>query len=199
MTPVSRPAQKLYTYADYLLWDDDKRYELIHGLRFELFPGPTTKHQIVSGNVYLVFGNYLRGKPCKIFTAPFDVRLPVSFDKTDPEKIHTVVQPDLCVICDPQKIDEKGCLGAPDMIVEILSTSSNANVKKDVEDKFHLYEAAGVTEYWIIHPIEETVTVFVLGKEGTYQGGRIFASGSKLTPTLFNDLEVDLAEVFRED
>ena len=199
MASVSHPAQKLYTYADYLLWDDEKRYELIHGMRFELLPGPTTKHQRVSRNIVLVFGQYFRRKPCEVFFAPFDVRLPVSPDKTDPEKIHTVVQPDLCVICDPQKIDEKGCIGAPDMIVEILSTSSTANVKKDVEDKFNLYEATGVKEYWIIHPIEETVTVFVLGEDGTYQGGRIFARSSQLKPTLFPQLTVDLEEVFRED
>ena len=125
--------------------------ELIRGKIYKMSPAPTSKHQIVVGNLHGIVWNFLRGKSCKVFTAPFDVRLPSAPKKKADKEISTVVQPDLCVICDLEKIDERGCLGAPDWIVEILSKFTSA---KDLNEKFSVYEEAGVREYWVVHPQE---------------------------------------------
>src|SRR6218665_1287708 len=127
-----------YSYADYLNWQWDDMTELIRGKIFRMSPAPGSLHQRVSGNLFGLLWNQLKGKPCQVFSAPFDVRLPVKWKKNDRD-ITTVVQPDLCVICDPSKIDERGCLGAPDLIMEILSRHTST---KDVRDKFDVYEEA---------------------------------------------------------
>jgi Putative restriction endonuclease len=114
-----------YTYADYLTWRWDQMVELIHGKIYKMSPAPTSLHQIVSRELSLQIGNYLKKKKCQMFSAPFDVRLPKSKKKGD-QFIDTVVQPDICVICDPKKIDEAGCLGAPDWIIEILSPHTSS-------------------------------------------------------------------------
>ncbi|MBC7391423.1 MAG: Uma2 family endonuclease, partial [Opitutaceae bacterium] len=147
---------KTYTYADYLTWQFDGMVELIKGKIFNMSPAPGSYHQRVSGNIFKDFAVFLNKKPCKVFIAPFDVRL--SMFRNDQE-ILTVVQPDICVICDLSKIDEKGCNGTPDLMIEILSPSTK---KKDVQDKFQLYEESGVQEYWIVYPLEKLVDVFLL-------------------------------------
>jgi len=118
METLNLDLNKRYTYADYITWLDDKRRELIDGFVSLMTPAPALKHQAISGKLYLSFGNYLIRKNCKIFHAPFDVRLPNNDDKDD-DKVYTVVQPDITVICDKQKLDKRGCIGAPDLIVEI--------------------------------------------------------------------------------
>jgi Uma2 family endonuclease len=140
---------KTYTYADYLKWTFDERLELIKGKIFKMSPAPGSIHQRISHRISLKLGNYLIGKSCEIFVAPFDVRLPRL--SINDKEILTVVQPDICVICDPAKIDAKGCLGAPDVVVEILSPGNN---KKELKNKYEAYEEAGVLEYWIIQPDE---------------------------------------------
>jgi Uma2 family endonuclease len=187
---------KKYTYADYLSWFDNKRRELISGFIKLMTPTPSMEHQKYLGELFLVIGNYLKKKKCKVFIAPFDVRLPNSTAEINDKQIYTVVQPDLCIICEPLKIDSKGCLGAPDMIIEILSSS---NSKHDVGEKFELYQQHGVLEYWIVFPHEKTINVFLLNNSGKYDFKGMFAQDSKVPVNIFEgDLIVDLAEIFEE-
>ena len=148
-----------YSYADYLLWEFKERVELIKGKIFKMSPAPNSYHQDYSLNLTFLLGKYFRNSKCKLYVAPFDVRL-INYKKSTTEKeIFSVVQPDLCVICDLNKIDEKGCFGSPDLIVEILSPG---NSKKEMDLKFDLYEENGVKEYWIVEPIEKVVFIYVL-------------------------------------
>lgn len=164
--------KKRYTYADYLTWLDDKRRELIDGFVHLMSPAPTLSHAQVSRNIFVPLVNHIKknkGK-CQAFDAPFDVRLPKNKETTN-DKIYTVVQPDICIVCDESKLDERGCLGAPDMIVEILSPSTR---KYDLNDKFNIYEAAGVKEYWVVAPVDKDVNVFILQDDGKYDKGATY-------------------------
>lgn len=195
MEPLDLDLNKRYTFANYLTWLDDKRRELINGFVKMMTPAPSTRHQLIAGEIYGQLWQQLKKKYCKVFPAPFDVRLPSSNSSSADEDIFTVVQPDISVICDKSKLDGKGCIGAPDLIVEIISP---ATVKRDVEEKFKLYEEHGVKEYWIVHPNDETITAFLL-KDGKYQLQGIFAKGSIIKVGIFNGkLSVDLDEVFEE-
>ena len=149
--------EKHYTYADYLTWPDDARYELIDGEAFLMAPAPLIEHQEVAGDVYHQLRNQLDGKPCRPYIAPVDVRLPRA-DEAD-AAIDTVVQPDVLVVCDPAKIDRRGVRGAPDWLLEVLSPSTAAH---DQIAKRRTYERAGVREYWLVHPGDRTLTVYVL-------------------------------------
>ncbi len=182
-----------YTYADYLTWLDDKRRELINGFVHLMTPAPARKHQRISSRLHIIIGKHLfEGKSCDVYSAPFDVRLPRSSNRDD-EKIFTVVQPDLCVVCDPSKLDERGCIGAPDLIVEILSPSTS---KKDLVDKFKVYEESGVKEYWTVNPLDENINVFVLDKKGKYQLNGMYAGDMKIKVSIFDDLEINLEDIF---
>lgn len=182
---------KRYTYQDYLGWHFDERVELIFGRIYQLPSFPGLKHQRVSMALIRLISNFLYRKTPEIFHAPFDVRFPLQ----NPEKIDTVVQPDISIICDPGKIDDKGCNGAPDWIIEILSPRT---ASKDLNEKFQLYQHAGVQEYWVVHPHEGTLLVYVLNEVGEYQliRSRPFVKGELVKPTIFPDLEVELADVF---
>jgi Uma2 family endonuclease len=149
--------EKRCTYADYLQWPEDTRYELIDGEAFLMSPAPLVEHQEVAGEVYRQLANQLDGKPCRPFIAPVDVRLPRK-DETD-AAIDTVVQPDVLVVCDLSKIDRRGVRGAPDWLLEVLSPSTAAH---DQIAKRRTYERAGVREYWLVHPGDRTLTVYVL-------------------------------------
>ena len=149
--------EKHYTYADYLTWPDDARYELIDGEAFLMAPAPLIEHQEVAGDVYHQLRNQLDGKPCRPYVAPVDVRLPRK-NEAD-AAIDTVVQPDVLVVCDPSKIDRRGVRGAPDWLLEVLSPSTAAH---DQIAKRRTYERAGVREYWLVHPSDRTLTVYVL-------------------------------------
>jgi len=192
METLQLDLDKRYTFADYLTWFDDKRRELIDGFIKMMSPAPVNIHQKISGNFYGFLWNYLRKKDCEVRYAPFDVRLPKNGEKEN-DKIYTVVQPDLCIICDPSKIDEKGCIGAPDFIIEILSKGSS---KHDAKIKYELYQRHGVREYWIVHPTEQTVLVYVLNNTGKYENIGIFAQDEKVKVNIFEDFYIDLAEVF---
>ncbi len=186
---------KRYTYADYLTWLDDKRRELINGF-IHLMSGPTEIHARFSFNWALLVGMFVKKRKgkCRIYHAPFDVRLPMHGEK-DNDKIFNVVQPDICVICDLAKIDQKGCLGAPDLIVEVLSPSS---LKYDWNYKFNLYEAAGVKEYWIVDTKAKIISVFLLQSDGKYDLGHIYECNQKAPVHIFEGLEIDLNELFAE-
>ncbi|MDW8288496.1 MAG: Uma2 family endonuclease [Flammeovirgaceae bacterium] len=186
---------KTYSYADYLRWQFEERLELIKGKIFPMSPAPNLKHQKVAGDLYLQFGNYLKNRNCRVFFAPFDVRL---IDRKKSQRankdIYTVVQPDLCVVCDSEKLDEKGCLGAPDLIIEILS---KGNSKKEMKIKYELYEEVGVKEYWVVVPYEEFIHQFVLNEMGKYELKGIFVDGT-IQPFLFPDLSIEVEKIFEE-
>jgi Uma2 family endonuclease len=184
---------KRYTYADYLSWTFDETVELIRGKIFRMSPAPGRGHQKISMNLSRLVSNYLLGKKCEVFAAPFDVRLPLPPEKRKDGQIDTVVQPDLCVICDTSKLDDKGCLGAPDWIIEILSKST---ASKDLNEKFELYEFAGVKEYWVVHPHEGTLLIYRL-KDGKYVGfQKPFTKGDVVDSVVFSDLNMDVEEIF---
>lgn len=156
-------SEATYSYADYLTWQLDKAVELIRGKVMLMSPAPNVKHQSIVTNLGGVLYQFFYKKPCKLFYAPFDVRL---YDqhksiKAD-QDIYTVVQPDLSVICDPEKLTEQGCLGAPDWIIEILSPG---NSKKEMQIKYALYQESGVKEYWMVYPYEKAVHQFMLDVE----------------------------------
>ena len=187
--------KKRYTYADYLTWQFDEMVELIKGKIYKMSPAPGRRHQEVAGNLHLVIGNFLKKKPCQVFFAPFDVRLPLPPDQVTEDKINTVVQPDISVICDLNKLDDKGCNGAPDWIIEILSPGTS---KKDYNEKFDLYQHAGVKEYWIVHPIDETVFAYTLNVEGNYENVHVkpFVKGERIESYVLEGLEINLEEIF---
>ncbi|GHU80042.1 hypothetical protein FACS1894145_5550 [Bacteroidia bacterium] len=182
-----------YTYADYMTWWDDKRRELINGIIKMMSPAASMSHARISGWIYNSMYNYVnrhKGK-CEVFTAPFDVRLPKNGEKED-DKIYTVVQPDICLVCDPAKLDERGCIGAPDMIVEVLSPSTR---KHDLNDKYRLYEASGVKEYWAVEP-KSDITVFLLQEDGAYGEGIVYTEKVKVPVHSLPGLEIDMEKLF---
>lgn len=186
---------KTYTCADYLRWTFEEAVELIRGKVFKMSPEPNTYHQDISTKLLLKIGCYLGDKSCKVFHAPFDVRLPLPPDQAKDEEIQTVVQPDISGICDRSKIDIRGCLGAPDWIIEIASPSTS---RKDMKDKFEVYEFSGVKEYWIVFPQEQSVLVYTLNAKGKYIGLPPFVKEDKISPVLFPDLVIELRDIFPE-
>jgi Uma2 family endonuclease len=182
---------KSYTYADYLKWQFDERLELIKGKIFKMSPAPSSLHQRISGIINNELYNFLKGKPCEVYAAPFDVR----FTRTiNDAQVITVVQPDVCVICDPEKIDERGAIAAPDIVIEILSPGNN---KKELQNKYEVYEEAGVQEYWIIHPSEKTFLKYTL-VTGAYQASRLLTIGDEVTTPILPGFVLSLEEVFAD-
>ncbi len=191
MKPITDIGQldltKRYTYADYLTWQFTDRVELIMGKIFKMSPAPSSQHQHITVAISSGIYQFLRNKPCKVFTAPFDVLLP------DPSGIKdTVVQPDITVVCDPSKITKEGCTGAPDLVVEVVSKSS---VKKDLHEKYSIYEQAGVKEYWIVQPQDRSLIIFTLTEAG-YQPSKPLTKGDIATSQVLPGLEIDLDELF---
>ena len=184
---------KRYTYADYLSWMDDRRMELINGVIY-FVSAPLRIHARISAKLFSRIDKFIEKKKgkCHIYYAPIDVRLPLNNETAD-DKIYNVVQPDICVICDLSKLDDRGCIGAPDLIVEVLSPSTS---KKDWNHKFNLYEAAGVREYWIVSPKAKTVNIFLLQSDGQYDLGTEYDYNQKAPVHIFKGLEIDLKELF---
>jgi len=183
---------KRYTYADYLTWADDKARELIDGFIKMMSPKPKPIHQVVGLSIgaelrHLIKKN--KGK-CKVYPE-IDVRFPQNGERED-AKIYTVVSPDISVVCDQSKIDANGCLGAPDMIVEIQSFST---AKYDLTTKFDLYESSGVKEYWVVYPLEKGIEVFLMQPDGKYDEGTKYESG-KIPVFIFGGYEIDLDDIF---
>ena len=178
--PKKNSKNERYTYADYLTWDDDVRYELIDGVAY-LLASPSRKHQDISRELLLSIGNHLKGKSCMVYHAPFDVRLDAD----------TVLQPDLLVVCDKSKLDGKACLGAPDLVIEILSAST---VQRDRVSKYHKYLQAGVREYWIVEPEGRVVDVFTL-EDGKYIH-YAYSDSDVISSHVLEGCDVNLAEVF---
>ena len=193
MGPVALKLEERFTYGDYVTWQDNERWELIDGVPFNMSPAPGSAHQSILMDLGKQFAVYLSGKPCKVFPAPYDVRLP-NADESD-DRVETVVQPDLSIICDRKKIDKAGCRGAPDLVVEILSPGT---AQKDIKVKFERYERAGVRQYWIVEPEGKTVQIFTLGVDGTYGRPQMYVDGDKVPVSLFSDLVIDLTSAFAE-
>lgn len=183
-----------FSYADYLTWDDDKRWELIDGQAYCMTLAPSRRHQAWLGELYRQFSNYLLDKPCQVYLAPFDVRLPDASEDGDDE-IDTVVQPDIVVVCDQSKLDDRGAKGAPDLVVEILSPGSS---KRDITVKFELYQRHGVKEYWLLYPNEKLLQLYRLGEDGRYGSPQAFGPEDRVLVPLLGDLEIDLSTVLRE-
>jgi len=175
---------KRYTYADLEKWTGDERYELIDGVPY-MMAAPSRVHQEISGELFRQLANFLLGKPCKVYAAPFDVRLN-AHDKDD-----RVVQPDIVVVCDRSKLNEKGCVGAPDLVVEILSPTTQG---RDRLLKFNKYFEAGVREYWIVDPEDKYVTVHVLTDD--HYSTRAYDSTDSIPSTVLDGFSVQLSEIF---
>ncbi|ATG91890.1 Uma2 family endonuclease [Methylomonas koyamae] len=185
-----------YSYADYLTWQLQETVELFKGKIMAMSPAPNVKHQRVALKLLRPIDQYFMHKSCEVFIAPFDVKL---YDRRKSllgdREVFSVVQPDLCVICDKSKLTEQGCDGSPDWIIEVLSLG---NSKKELRLKFQLYQESAVTEYWIVHPYEQTLYQFVLDQQEKYQLHAMHPGDEIATPYLFPDLQIDLNEVFAE-
>jgi len=185
---------KTYSYADYYSWRFEDRLELIKGKIFKMSPAPSGNHQLISLNISSELHHFLRDKKCKVYTAPFDVRL--VRNETSDKKIKNVVQPDVCVICDIAKLaDQRSCLGAPDIVVEILSPGNN---KKELKIKYDLYEEFGVKEYWIVYPDEQSVIRYILNEDGKFNiHGRALTIGDSINTPILPGFELSLEDIFR--
>ena len=183
---------KTYSYADYLTWMFQERLELFKGKIFRMSPAPSLYHQKVSRDLTGLLWSSFKGNSCNLFVAPFDVRLLNSKNSTSDKDIYTVVQPDLCVICDESKMDSRGAIGAPDLMIEILSPG---NSKKEMTYKYELYEEAGVLEYWMVNPADKTIFIYVL-KDGKFEGQQPLVEENKIKSLLFPQLDFTLSEIF---
>lgn len=181
-----------YSYNDYLNWTFEERVELIRGKVFNLSSSPSTMHQLILGEIFVQISNHLRHTVTKVFPSPFDVRLN-STKETDYCKIFNVVQPDVCVVCDSTKIDAKGCIGAPDLIIEVLSPG---NTDKEMKEKFEIYEENGVKEYWLVEPDHHIVLVYKLSHEGKFIGLKPFTESEILTSDVVEGFEVLVKDIF---
>lgn len=192
---MALPAEKeRYTFADVLTWPDDERAELIDGEVILMAPAPSRGHQGISVELTRQFANYLEGKKCKAYHAPFDVRL-FEKDGDTPEDVDTVVEPDITIVCDPSKLDDRGCKGAPDMVVEILSPSTQ---RHDQLVKLGLYQRAGVREYWIVDPMNKTVRVMLLDAGGVLQLHEVYDRAGVAKVNVLDGCFIELSKVFAE-
>ena len=182
-----------FTYADYLTWNDVQQWELIDGVAFCMSPSPNRRHQELLLALARPIADYLDDKRCTVFVAPFDVCLP-SLANDSNDEIDTVVQPDIFVVCDPEKLDDHACKGAPDLIVEILSPST---LKRDITTKYELYQRHGVKEYWLVYPNDRTLLIYKLSDENRYVAPEVFGEDDSVPVPLLGDLVIDMGKVFR--
>ncbi len=170
-----------WSWHDYLTWPEGERWELIDGVAFAMAPAPTIAHQSVAGHLFSRLDQALKGKPCRPFVAPVDVKL----------SDHDVVQPDVLVVCNPAKITASHIAGAPDLVIEVLSPSTAA---RDLREKKAIYAHHGVTEYLVVDPLENYVIRFLLS--AGYGAGDVFAADETVSLESLNGLSLDLREVF---
>ena len=188
--------QERFTYRHYLTWPDSERWELIEGHAWSMSPAPSRRHQELSGRLFTELSAFLKGRPCKAYIAPFDVLLPAG-DEVDDE-VDTVVQPDIVVFCDRSRLTDRGGRGAPDLAVEILSPWTS---KKDINDKFRLYEARGVREYWVVDPAAWSVWVYRLGAPARFDEGELrhsLGDTSPISSRVVEGFTVDPSELFAD-
>lgn len=182
-----------YTYADYLTWELEEMVELIKGKVFKkAAAAPRRIHQWLTGNLHTEMNLFLKGKKCQAYIAPFDVRLP-KHSKND-DQIYTVVQPDICVVCDLEKLDERGCIGAPDLVVEVLSPG---NKQMELQRKYEVYEESGVNEYWVVDPDSQTLLIYNL-IDAKFQASRLMTVGDVAISSTLAGFELDLTQFFQD-
>jgi Uma2 family endonuclease len=196
---------KLYSYSDYLLWQFEERIELLKGKLLRMSPAPSRKHQDISVLLLNKIFNSLENNTCKVYSAPFDVRLPISEDldvskkyknkakKLPDGKMMTVLQPDICVICDIDKLDERGCVGAPDLIIEILSPG---NTQKEMKDKFEIYQEAGVREYWMVETLSEFILKYTL-VDDIFVGSKPYTNKEQIKSEVLSGFVLDVGSIFK--
>lgn len=192
MAHIGKKTNEKYTYKDYITWPENERWEIIEGTPYNMSPAPFRIHQKISMRLAGEFYQYLKDKTCEVYDAPFDVRL-LTDEKSDDE-IETIVQPDIVVVCDPLKLDDKGCKGAPDLVIEILSPSS---VSIDHVTKLHLYEKHGVKEYWIVHPTDKIIMVYLLSQNGKYERAIVYTGADMLKVNVLENFTIHLKDIFR--
>jgi Uma2 family endonuclease len=186
-------ASLTYSYANYLNWLFPERVELIAGRIFKMSPAPSSFHQVITGKIYRRLGNFLERQSCKVFISPFDVRFPKE-SKADKD-VFTVLQPDICIICDKSKIDARGCIGAPDLVVEVLSPG---NTRMELLNKYRVYEEFGVKEYWVVSQSDQSILIYTLNEMGKFQPSKIFTLSEKITSTVLPGFELALDDVFED-
>jgi len=186
-------ASLTYSYSNYLNWLFDDRVELIKGKVFKMSPAPSRIHQKISINIIGPLANYLKGKHCEVYAAPFDVRFPK--ESKEDSAVFTVLQPDICVVCDKSKLDDRGCIGAPDLVVEILSPGNN---KKELLHKYKVYEEFGVKEYWVVSQSDQSILIYTLNDMGRFQPSKIFTLSEKITSSVLPGFELALDDVFED-
>lgn len=187
-----------FTYADYLTWNFKERIELIRGKIFKMSPSPTTTHQQISINITTTFSNFLNGKFCKCFYAPIDVKLkgkPFRKKKLRDDEITTVVQPDIIVVCDEEKLEDDRCVnGAPELVVEILSPG---NTNTESKYKLDLYEENGVMEYWMVYPVYKQIHVYLLNENDKYGKPVIYEINEEISSAVLKGLSIPLNAIFK--
>ena len=190
---MALPAENnTFTFADYLTWNEDEHIELIDGEAVMMAP-PSTAHQLISGELFRQLANFLEGKKCRAIPAPFAVRL-FENENDAPSDVQTVVEPDISVVCDRSKLDDHGCKGAPDMVIEVLSPST---LRHDRFVKLALYQRAGVREYWIVEPETRTVQVYTL-ESGILHPRAFYESGDVAKINVLDGCFIELGKVFTE-
>ncbi|MBB6239339.1 Uma2 family endonuclease [Pedobacter sp. AK013] len=186
-------ASLTYSYSNYLNWLFPERVELIKGKIFKMSPAPSSFHQIITGKIYRRLGNFLEKHPCRVFISPFDVRFPKESENN--KEIFTVLQPDICVICDGNKVDARGCIGAPDLVVEVLSPG---NTKMELLNKYRVYEEFSVKEYWVVSQGDQTILIYTLNEMGKFRPSKIFTLSEKITSKVLPGFELALDDVFED-
>ena len=186
-----RKMEQHYTYGDYRQWPEDERWELIDGVAYSM-GGPTITHQEISGELFIQLKNYLKGKPCKVYSAPLDVFFPRLKEQRE-DDVDTVVQPDILVLCDNEKGRERGVWGAPDLVVEILSPSTS---RKDQHEKFDLYQRSGVKEYWVIEPKGRWLQQYVMGADGLFGVEITFEGKGVLTSVVLPEFALEVSDLW---
>lgn len=173
---------RLYTYADYKNYPEGERIEIIDGHIYDMVAAPSRIHQEIISSLLIEIGNYIKSSnaPCKVYPAPFDVLLT---DEKDTDNCKNIVQPDISVICDKSKLTDKGCTGAPDMIIEVVSPFNPSN---DYVRKLNIYEQYKVREYWIINPMEQTVFVYRLDDTLQYAAPKAYTFNDTIEVGIYN-------------
>ena len=192
MPTLAHDRQEQFSYDDYSNWTDEVRWEVIEGVAYDMSPAPSRLHQAVLLKMVRLIADFLDDTPCETYVAPFDVRLPEDPQASDKETF-TVVQPDIVVVCDDSKLDERGCKGAPDLVIEILSPATAA---KDMKIKRDLYEGYGIGEYWLVHPTDKTVMVYRMGADNEY-GKAIICAGEDIVESVaLEGLKISMTDLF---
>ena len=191
MAPLATQLEKSSSYFEYLQWEEG-RWEIIDGVVYDMTPAPSRQHQKISMNLAVRIHEQLSKGSCEVYSAPFDVRL--SDEKTHADnEIYTVIQPDIVIICDKDKLDDRGCIGAPDLLVEILSPATAAY---DLRIKRDLYERHEVKEYWIVHPVDKIFMIYTLAENGCYQKAAVFSGRDTIKSSTVNGLSINLEDIF---